>query len=306
MLLVVSLSVVEHTAATWRRSSGNIEAFQSARVAFDLLTRELSQATLNTYLDYDNATNPARFLRKSELQFVCDAAGTWQLANTPNTPNTGTAVFFQAPVSYTTNTARFGGMEGSLNTCGFYVAFGTNSLLPAHASSRQQYRFRLMNLLVPTEGNRIFDNTNFSASNFGWFTTGSAFPVAENVIALVVHPENPDDEVTGGNTFPALDYNSLSGWMNQPQPVGANQMPPLLQIAMVAIDETSAKRLDSGSVPPAAITDALGKFQSKLAASPSDPSTALADLEADLAAKRINCRIFSSKVPMRESKWTKQ
>ena len=304
VLLVVSSSVVGHTATVWRRSSENIEAFQSARIAFDLLTRELSQATLNTHLDYDDNQNPKHYLRKSELQFVCGATGFDSL---PGTPNTGSAVFFQAPISYTANVAEFGGLAGALNTCGFYVAFGPNSLLPDHAKNCQTYRFRLMNLLVPVESNRIFDNTGGVSSNFDWFkipiTAGSSsFPVADNVIALIVHPEDPDD----ASLFATLDYNSLSDWNAYPQPITANQLPPMMHVTLVAIDEVSAKRLENGSTAPAVITDALSKFQVLLKANPADSSAALDGLGADLAAKRINYRIFSSKVPMRESKWTKQ
>jgi uncharacterized protein (TIGR02599 family) len=304
VLLVVTVSVVGHTSTIWRRSSENIEAFQSARVAFDLLTRELSQATLNTYLDYDDNLTPTCYLRKSELQFVCGEAGVDPM---PGTPNTGNAVFFQAPISYTTNITEFGGLDGALNACGFYVTFGPNSLLPAHATNIQHYRFRLMNLLVPVENNRIFDNTGAVSSNFDWFktpiTTGSSsFPVADNVIALIVHPEDPDDE----SLFTTLDYNSLSNWNANPQPITANQLPPLMQVALVAIDEASAKRLENGTTAPTALTDALSDFQAKLEANPADSSVALEGLGADLAAKRINYRIFSSKVPIRESKWTKQ
>jgi len=273
-----------------------------------LLTRELSQATLNTYLDYDDSGTPTRYLRKSDLQFVCGAAGVDAM---PGTRNTGSAVFFQAPISYTANVTEFGGLDGALNACGFYIAFGPDSLLPDPASKVLQkvlhYRFRLMNLIVPVENNRIFDNTSAAASNFDWFvspiTSGtSTFPVADNIIALIVHPEDPDD----ASLFPTLDYNSLTNWNATSQPITANQLPPLISVTLVAIDEGSAKRLENGTTAPAAITDALSNFQTRMETNPADSAAALEELGADLAAKRINYRIFSSKVQMRESKWTKQ
>jgi uncharacterized protein (TIGR02599 family) len=74
-----------------------------------------------------------------------------------------------------------------------------------------------------------------------------------------------------------------------------------VQVTLVAIDETSAKQIDNGSTPPAVIASALeNKF--------SDPAKYQKDLDAlsqALSASHINYRIFSSAVPLRESKWTK-
>lgn len=301
ILITITLSVMDSTSSLWRRSSESIEAFQSARLGFDLMTRELSQATLNTYLDYDDPSNPTVYRRRSDLHFVCGPAGAGSL---PGTPNTGSAIFFQAPIAYTQNTAQLGILDGPLNVCGFYIKFGTDPTLPPFASGQQRYRYRLMNLLVPTEDNRVYDNTGALATQFSWFNDyidKSDFPVADNVIALVVRPEDPADP----NLFPTLDYNSLDRWKANPQPITANQLPPLLNVTMVAIDETSARRMENGSAPPAAITSALASFQNRINSNAADISTALDELGAALSAKNIKYRIFSSKVPMRESKWTR-
>ncbi|MEQ1853294.1 MAG: hypothetical protein ABMA01_17075, partial [Chthoniobacteraceae bacterium] len=90
-----------------------------------------------------------------------------------------------------------------------------------------------------------------------------------------------------------------------------NQLPPVVQVAMVAIDEPGAELLADkfGSDP------FLGINYSTLFRNPSmledNPATAapgdgdLAKLEAILAAKRISYRIFSTNVSIRGAKWSR-
>ena len=47
LILVVLFSAISQTSSVLRQSTTRIEAFQSARMGFYLLTRSLSQATLN-------------------------------------------------------------------------------------------------------------------------------------------------------------------------------------------------------------------------------------------------------------------
>ncbi len=50
VLLVAILSALSQVSTTWQRMSDKVDSFQSARLAFDLLSKNLSRATLNTYL----------------------------------------------------------------------------------------------------------------------------------------------------------------------------------------------------------------------------------------------------------------
>ena len=54
MIVVLLLNMVTQTSKSWKATTGKIEQFRAARDAFDTMTRRLGQATLNTYLDYDN------------------------------------------------------------------------------------------------------------------------------------------------------------------------------------------------------------------------------------------------------------
>ena len=294
LLIGLVFSVISQTSVIWSRSMDKIESFKGARLAFETITRNLSQATLNTYLDYDNPANPQCYLRKSELKFLSDAAGSGVM---PGTANTGSAIFFQAPLGYTPNAA-YGGIESLLNTCGYFVSFTANSNIPSHvASGKNPYRYRLMQLLVPAENNKIYSSTDWFSSQSN---TTLAKPIADNVIALIVRPQDPGAKP---KDLPNSQYayDSTLNATGNPQPLTANQLPPVVQITMVAIDEASAKRMENGSTPPAVIVSALaGKF--------SDTTKYQSDLDAlslSLSTNHINFRIFSSSVPIKESKWTK-
>jgi len=307
VLIALLFTIINQVANVMRQSTRQIETFQSARIGFDLMTHTLSQATLNTYLDYDNSLFPTNYLRKADLDFVIGAAGSPTGGGTfPGTAGTGQTVFFQGPIDYTTNITTgsnpngYSGLESLLNTVGYYVSFTTNSGIPAHVhTASNPYRYRLMQMLVPAE-----DNTIYTATGNAWFTDPSLqsyfMPVADNVIALIIRPQNPI-------TTPATDittdytYDSNLNATTYPQPVTAKQLPPLLQVTMVAIDEATAKRLDTGATQPAVISAALsGKFTSV-----ASYATDLQNLELALTSAHIAYKIFSSNVPLRESKWTK-
>ncbi|HSI86772.1 MAG: Verru_Chthon cassette protein C [Candidatus Methylacidiphilales bacterium] len=303
--LLVLFSLIEQTSTVWRRSSDKMEAFQNGRAAFDLLTRSLSQATLNTYLDYDNITAPTTYLRKSDLRFLVTPAGAGGI---PGSQGTGQGVFFQATANRTDDSAAYGGMDGLLTTCGFYVEFGSDAASkPSFVTAPARYRYRLMQLIVPTENNRIYavtDNT--------WFTgfSSKALPVADNVIALILRPQDPGmttapaalSGVTPPNLTANYTYNSAATFSGT-QPPTSNQLPPLVHVTMVVLDESSAKRLENGTTEPTAIKAAMAdKF--------TDPAQYAADIDElekalNTSLPPLSYRIFTSVVPIRESKWTK-
>jgi uncharacterized protein (TIGR02599 family) len=74
IVLLLLASMTNSTASIWKLTSGKIEEFRSASNAFDSMTRRLSQATLNTYWDYDSPTAPTKYFRHSELRFISGPA----------------------------------------------------------------------------------------------------------------------------------------------------------------------------------------------------------------------------------------
>ncbi len=321
VLMVIVFSVVADTSKVWRRSTEKIEAFQDARNAFQLLTRSLSQATLNVYYDYFDSAGKTladyqrsndfsslgsfkarNYGRQSELSFQVGPSSAFGV---PDAPPFGQALFFQAPVSQTEDEASYGGMGSLLNACGYFVQFDSaaDALdLPPHVRTTQgdpRYRYRLMQMIVPTEDNEIY-----SAPGTGWFSNhfDEAQVAAENIVALIVQARYPDPALPGSTTR-AYRYDSRAGAGTDPQSASANQLPPVVLVTMVAIDETSAERLGSGSSSePSQLTSAFaGKF------------TSVASYEDDLDSLKvalnavqppIDYRVFSSAVPIRASKWS--
>jgi len=296
LLMALILSVISHTSTIWKRSADKIETFQAARMAFNLVTAKLSQATMNTYLDFDNPSVPTKFIRKAELKFLSLPAG-----SIAGTVGTGQEIFFQAPGNLTRNSTQYGGLEGLLNTCGYYVSFGSDaSMKPGFITSANKYRYRLMQLLVPTENNQIY-NPNVAGRDWVATSAANVMPVADNIIALIIRPQDP-----GANppdlTPNSYTYDSAASFTGN-QPLTSNQMPPVIQVTMIAIDSSAAERLQKNSTQPTEITSVLsGKF--------SNPASYDADIQAlELAFNQANpsipYRIFNSAVPIRESKWTK-
>lgn len=296
-MLTIVLSVIGQATNIWKGSSNKIEAFQSARAGFEQVTRSISQATLNTYLDYNDVNDPKQYLRQSELKFLIGQSGA---SGMPGLTGTGQCIFFQAPLTYTLNTGNYGGLDSLLNTCGYYVSFTTNTGVPSHVPlSKNPYRYRLMQLLVPVEKNMVY---NASGAGTQWFAaqTNYVTAVADNIVALIVRPQDPSATTPDISTN-TYAYDSTSNATNYPQPLTANQLPPVVQVTMVAIDEASAARIDQGGAAPGVITSALsGKFTN-----PALYDLDLADLESSLLKAGIDCRIFAGAVPIRESKWTK-
>ncbi|MGI9239892.1 MAG: prepilin-type N-terminal cleavage/methylation domain-containing protein, partial [Verrucomicrobiales bacterium] len=81
LLMVMVFSMVDQTQKTWNIARSRVTQFREARVAFEAVTRGLTQATLNPYWDYDygsykytttgaNPTVPQGYQRQSELHFI--------------------------------------------------------------------------------------------------------------------------------------------------------------------------------------------------------------------------------------------
>ena len=322
LLMLVLVSLTEQTRKTWKQTSQRIDAFGPARVAFESVTRNLSQATLNTYWDYDSPTDPKRYVRRSELRF---ASGPSLL--TSGAPAPTHAVFFQAPLGYVED-GNYRGMENLLNTCGYYVQLADDGntrppFLNSLASPAKRTRFRLMELLEPSENLTVFKHTSgepgYRASE--WYTTPLAtgsysHVLADNVIALVMVPKDPPPWPQQPVSSPlAASYSYSSAPVDWPPTSTApqlktdNQLPPLIEVTMVSIDEASAQRLQTlGSDP----VETLG-LRSLFAdpgdlADPAQPGLAkdLKALETTLQSLKLTYRIFTSEVSIRGAKWSKE
>ena len=247
IIMGVLLQLTGTIGTMWRSATGRISTYQTARAAFETVTTQLSQATLNTYFDYtdkdgnyrpiQNMVNinrgnwtPNRFMRTSELHFLCGPAwnsnAQFALAyDSTQLGNPGSAVFFQAPLGFTMD-SKLRPLNRTLNSVGFYVQWRSaaeTGLLPAWMPNifGNRSSYQLLQYIQPSEYNSIYDSTmetvdnplysgqelvaQRSTYNRNWVTamqtTRPGIPppkaavLAENVLLFVVLPRlAPRDE----------------------------------------------------------------------------------------------------------------
>lgn len=293
MLLGLIASALNQTSSTIQKSSAQASAFSKSRSAFDLLTQRLSQASLNTYWDYDDATKPTRYLRQSDLHFV--------IQQNTQMPGYGQELFFQTPEAYSKNPV-YQSTSGLLNACGYRIRYGDDKDFRPATTSVSRWRYRLMQSLQSTDALKVFQDR--SAANPAWLSATSAteLPIADNIIALIVWPRLPLSEDAAGTTLSTdYHYNSRENASADPQPSTANQLPPVVQVTIVAISEAAASRLDThSSTAPSGIESALaGKFTKV-----SEYTKDLAELSLSLTKMNIQFQIFTIGIVMRDSKWS--
>jgi len=317
VILGIIFSITQMISQSWGKSTAKIEAFQGARTAFDAMSRQISQATLNTYYDYFDTNNytrasygtntaaftPVRYGRYSDLHFIS--------GKTLVTNQVGHSIFFQAPLGYTDDTANYGGMDTLLSGCGYYVAYDQDNSVPAFLGSLPnkpavRNRFRLMQYLQPSQNLKVYDPAVSDPK--AWFQTplsGTNPPVsilAENIVAFAILPKlsklDAADASSKGNVSdlaPLFDYDTRTA-----SGATAHQLPPVVEVVMVAIDENAAQRICTTSSMPDFNTGGLNTlFQNA-----SDLETDLKKLTDALTDAHVSYRVFRTEVALRGAKWS--
>ena len=319
MLMLMLLSLTGVVQRTWSYTTNKVEQFRNAREGFETITRKLSQATLNTYWDYDNATAPTRYLRQSELRFISGNSKT--LSGSTISPTH--AVFFVAPLGYVVD-ANYQGLANLLNTWGYYIEYADDSLLrPPFITTTMaplRSRFRLMEMMGPSETMPLYKYTSGAGNNTykasTWFTDilnttpRPARAVADNVLALIILPKlAPGEDPTGTLLSPSYTYDST---VTNGNPVinPKNQLPPVVMVSMVAVDEASFSNYLSRTKTTAPMTD-LGLDTLFVSAGSLTDNTKpgyakdLKTLQNTLVTKKINFRVFTSDVSIKAAKWSR-
>jgi uncharacterized protein (TIGR02599 family) len=314
MLLGMILSVIGNASKVVGRSTESISSFQGARAAFDILTKSLSQATLNSYWDYRDASGafrttnnaasfqPDSYGRNSDLHFLVGDAGT---APFPGTAGTGQAVFFQFADGYTGISADQG-LEQLLNACGYYIKYEAQNQLPSpFPVATPAYRYILFQALQPSEALDVYDNHSGNA----WVANlaQSAVPVAENIVFLSIWPRKSPTDDPEGNDLTSLSASKKFAYdsreneaVSGAQPDNVHQLPPVLQVMLVALDEKSATRICTGSTPPSEIAAVFaGLF---VTPDQTQFEKDLVTLEQRMGAQNLTFRVFTTSIPLRESK----
>jgi len=369
-IMLLFVGVLDQTQKTWDYAQGQISQFREARTAFDIMTKNISQATLNTYyeqVDRNGDDTPEDYIPKSELHFVV-----LQEASDLRIPGyeqvgPGQAIFFQAPLGVSNWT---GGsddinpetgrpypdltpLSNLLTSRGYFVAYsGDKDFRPQFLTTvlnlPERKRYRLMEFTPPSEANKIYfdyaeeegfagepgpdpDDLHFNK----WYRHTSDLaeysrPLAENIVALVISPREPlADEADAGRDLspaqidremtrqiaPNFEYNSEDPDANH----GRHELPPLVKITMIALDETSAIRLDAQFnerpyMKPGAVGTGRGlmpkanwlKAADNLSSDLEDFSELLEEEMYSESGARIRYKIFSTTINIKGSKWQAQ
>lgn len=316
IIMIVVFHFTNTTTKVWKSSADKIQAFQGARMAFEAVSRHLSQATLNTSYDYFDSNGnsftspsyseiPGRYGRQSGLHFI---SGPNLLTKPLQVTH---AAFFQAPLGYVNGTA-YSGLNNTLNSVGYYLTYNSDDeagLRPTFLTpemSPLKYRFRLMQFLQPSEEMEIYIPGNEVGTK--WFTggaqpaghPGSTRVLAENIVALVILPKlSAQEDPTGVSLCPEYSYDSRIPWKGGDQPAQMNQLPPLIHVAMVALDEAAAERTCLNATAPDLGLSDLFSHAAEL------DQNIQTELPAALEERRLTYRIFQTDVALRGARWSK-
>lgn len=339
LLGVLILTMVQSVSSATKRARDQVESYQGARAGFEALTRTIAQATLNTYWDYYDSAGkpandgaysgtPARYGRQSELHFRSGPTkDLFGAANDGLKRPTG-AVFFQVPAGFSSNST-LEPLTNILNAVGFFLEFGSDEnlrpdFLAGLTDIPLRYRYRLMQMQQPSENLQIY-TPDATAVRTKWFTDPLGFTaavaekdtlsvLAENVIALVIIPklsstEDPSGAALVKTLLPDYNYDSRTETHYSATPASGSpitgttlhQLPPLVEVIMVVIDESSAQRLaaTNGTNPP---DFGQGGLFQDLSSSTMDKD--LATLEKNLTAQSVNYRVYRTVVGIRGAKWS--
>jgi uncharacterized protein (TIGR02599 family) len=129
-------------------------------------------------------------------------------------------------------------------------------------------------------------------------------PLADNIILLVISPRDSLESASGSRDKAyseiAKNYSFNSNDTAASFESFSQQVPPLLRITMIAIDEASAVRYESGSSIPTEFSEAVkGRFTSTASFTKD-----LKEVTDSLNGNKINHKVFSSLVMLRSSKWS--
>lgn len=255
LLLVGLTSLLGMTMRSYTRTTGKLETFEASRAAFDTMARMLRQATLLSYLGYNDPTAPTAFQLKSDLHFLSGPQSDLSLSQTG--AGSTHAVFFQAPLGVA-DTALLQPATSLLNAVGFFLAYGDDPYRPSAIQNLtpQRFRYRLFQYLQPRENMTVYQYTihdvggilvgNTTYSGTDWFKTDvgaltGCQVLAENVVALAILPVPQALPGQAQSVPTAYLWNSRTS---------SNQLPRALKIVMAVIDEASAARLGNASFPP--------------------------------------------------------
>lgn len=338
VLMLFLAQILSDTQRTWGQAKARVGEFREARAAFEALTRRLSQATLNSYWGYrlDKSGNPDLYQRQSELHYVSGPA-TILLPQTQLVA--GHAVFFQAPLGQTldasasTSSSSPEGLENLLNAWGWYAQYESDlprrpDFLGPDIAHPEKKRFRLREFRQPTEKLALYRTVTDPKGGsipipwieaqtsrnglYEWFRgtlEEDSQAVAENILAVLIQPVWPATAgATGASTDAAPDYLYDTRRYQWPESStqaarSRHQLPPVLRLTLIALDERSWGALDPVKADALA-GDLIDLMNKTLFKKSEDYEKDLQQLEVMLGQHKIGFRVFSTAIQIPAAKLT--
>ena len=202
---------------------------------------------------------------------------------------------------------------------------------PTFVHSPDRYRFRLMEMRQSSEALSIYNYTSGNVAlkstdpqGMNWFTDalaqkGAAHVLAENIVALVILPKlSPGDKAAAGpgtsytdsSLAPGYTYDTTSpgAGSSDPNLDSRNQLPPIVTVTMVAVDEVSFNRYQGSRTTMQTDLGLDNLFQK--VGDTQNPATAgfaqdLQTLEHNLQLDRLSYRVFTTDVGIKSAKWSR-
>ncbi len=319
LLAVILVGILDSASRITQQTRNSIESFQAARAAFETITSRLAQATLNTYYSYDDLANPTLYRRQSELHFLTGQAKDILPSDVLQNQRFGHAIFFQYPGGF--NPDLTGPLRELLNGCGYFISFckedderlGLVPEIPGLNISEDKYRYRLIEVLQPaanlgvykdpTAHQWIVELCKMKETQFG--------VLADNVFLLAILPRlSPSDDVMRTSLAPEYTYDSRADRaFSSTTATGdkitsstLHQLPPQVEVVMIALDRPSAQRLaakNGDSPPDLGVGEEASRF---VEASKLDED--LAELLKLLNGNHLRYRVFRTVVPIKGAKWS--
>ncbi len=335
VLMITCVTAVDAVRRSVTSVRAKAQQFREARQAFELITRTLSQATLNTYWDYyydstgsneaptKEAVAPSAYIRQSELQFQLGRAAVLMGGGATPEKNPGHAVFFQAPLGLTQGTGSLGNL---LNARGFAIQFGDDAAnRPPFFVDHEipvRHRYRLIEYRPPAERTVALAGNAIYTHPADWFRQNldtSTRVVADNIILLVLSPRVSEEDARVAkkpayslapqytynsldvdNTTPEVEKVSISKITGEAVQGTQHLLPPFVTVTMVALDEVSGARwAEKNGNEPVDILQQAGAPFTEAAAYADD----LAAVEAWLDGQKLHYETFSTTVALRNARW---
>lgn len=282
---------------------------------------------------------PLQYGRMSELRFLCGPmSGSSAIVEAGEGDRPFHGVFFQAPFGISdSDDDEEKALNNLLNTWGYFLEVSEKENKPSFLTDKispPRWRSRLMEYSQPTE-NMVLNDTSYNDKTSTWLSTSlnSSNPptrmLAENVIALIITPklskQDEDYRKSKSGYFPYVSPNYVYDstlTINPGATAGTtatdggginpkNQLPPIVQVTMVAIDERSAQRFvdrygKDKSSKPYTIGPRPGTAFTTNSQNLETPQTGdLALYEKAIIDMGLTYRIFSTNVSIKAAKWSR-